>query len=164
MKYRRLTYEELEERTPQFIQFLARHSIDTSQWSQLLERNPQKALKLVEEFSDLVLEAQLSKIQFLEHRSQHELRIFKLLKTKIVEINLLVNAEAELNLCRYASVAKLLAKFDRKMWETVQLSITERKYEQARPQEIFQLMQEDCFISKASEFNALYNLGRRMAA
>lgn len=164
MKYRVLTYEELEERTPQFLQFLAQHGIDTSQWSKLLEENPQRALNLVEDFSDLVMEDTLNQIEFLEKRSQNKLRVFKMLETKIVVITLQVQAETKLNLCRHASIARLLAGFDHNMWNLIDLNISEYQYEQERSQKIFQLMQQDCFITKASEFDALYNLGRRRAA
>jgi len=166
MKYRRLTYEELEERTSQFIQFLAKQTIDMSQWAELQQTNTNFARQLIDDFSDIVIEQKLNKIDFLEERTKKELKVYKLLKTKIIIINLQVQTEANLDLCRYASIANLLSGFDHSMWDFIQLDVAEHKYNSERAQEIFQLMKTGCFITHETEFNALYDLSksRRVAA
>ncbi len=158
MKFRRLTYEELEERTSQFIKFLAKNSIDTSQWSELLETKPEYARKLVDDFSDLVMEHTLNKVEFLEHRTDNDLKVYKLLKTKVIVIHLQIGEKTGLNLRRYASVANLLSGLERDMWEAIRLNIYEYKYKRERAQEIFQLMESECFITHKNEFAALYKL------
>ncbi|MEZ4887525.1 MAG: DUF6495 family protein [Chitinophagales bacterium] len=163
MKFRRLTYEELEDRTSQFLQFLAQNAIDTSQWSDLQKTNPKYVQKLVDDFSDLVMEDNLNEIEFLEQRTDKELKVYKLLDSKAVVINLQINAGTELNLCRYASVSNLLSGFDARMWKSIQLNISEFVYESDRAQTIFQFMESGCFITKEIEFNTLYHLSQRAA-
>lgn len=158
MKFRRLTYEELEERTSQFLQFLAKHTIDTSQWGELLQTNPEDARKLVDDFSDLVMEHKLNQIDYLEQRTNTDLKVYKLLKTKAVLIHLQIKKDADLNLCRYASVGKLLTGFDSEMWKAIQLKISEYHYESERAQEIFRMMESGYFITHKSEFATLYKL------
>ncbi len=166
MKYRRLTYEELEERTSQFIQFLTQQSIDMSQWAELQQTNTSLARQLIDDFSDIVIEQKLNEIHFLEERTDKELKVYKFLKTKVIIINLQIQTEIDLNLCRYASVANLLSSFDHNMWDSIELDIEEHSYNGERAQEIFQLMKAGCFITHEAEFNELYTLGksRRVAA
>ncbi|MGB0931770.1 MAG: DUF6495 family protein, partial [Chitinophagales bacterium] len=143
MKFRRLTYEELEERTSQFIQFLAKNTIDTPQWGELLQTNPEHACQLVDDFSDLVMEHKLNQIDYLEQRTKTDLKVYKLLKTKAVFIHLQIEKGTDLNLCRYASVGKLLTNFDANMWSAIRLTISEYHYETERAQEIFRMMESE---------------------
>ena len=166
MKYRRLTYEELEKQTHQFLQFLNQKSIDRSQWTTLYQTNPEYAQKLIDDFSDLVMEHKLNKIEYLEQRTGKTLKVLKFLKTKVITIHLQVQQDAEINLCAHASVANLLSKFETNMWNFIQLKIEEHKYTSGRAEEIFEAMKLGCFITKEVEFSKLYQLikkGRRAA-
>ena len=129
-----------------------------SQWSELLQSSPEQACQLVDDFSDLVMEHRLNQIEYLENRTDTDLKVYKFLKTKVVTIHLQVAKGTGLNLCRYASVGKLFAGFDDVMWEAIQLKASEYQYENERAQEIFRMMESGCFITHKSEFATLYKL------
>src|SRR5690554_2931597 len=96
MKYRLLTEEELEEMKPEFIQFLISHSITADDWVKIKEESPEKSMKLIEIFSDLVLENVLGKITFIEYREEKSLMAFHCQEEKMVLLGLNVNGEANL--------------------------------------------------------------------
>lgn len=69
MKYRMLTNEELQHLEGDLKAFLIINGIEGEGWKKLNESEPEKAVALVELFSDNVLQTVYEKIRFLEFRS-----------------------------------------------------------------------------------------------
>lgn len=67
MKYSRLSKEQFEELHVEFSQFLASHSIDAAQWSQLKREKSKTIDSLLDIFSDIVWEKMLTKVTNLEY-------------------------------------------------------------------------------------------------
>lgn len=76
MRFRRLSQKELEALRDDFVKFLASNSIDAGDWKKMQDGDTEKADKLIDLFSDVVWEKVLSKAQYLEHRTESELKVF----------------------------------------------------------------------------------------
>tara|TARA_Y100000385_G_scaffold77076_1_gene78105 strand:- start:1422 stop:1892 length:471 start_codon:yes stop_codon:yes gene_type:complete len=97
MKYTRLTKEQFEELTQEFINFLATQSITAKEWKEIKENKPAVAEEELDVFSDLVWEGVLSKVDYLENIAPQQMYLFSVdgnqlrligLKIKTVEIDL----------------------------------------------------------------------------
>jgi cag pathogenicity island protein 24 len=76
MKYRRLSHQELELLTDDFVKFLAANTVTAQDWVQLKVNQPQEAMALIDLFSDLVMEKVYDKIDLLEQRQKDSLLFF----------------------------------------------------------------------------------------
>ncbi len=102
MKYRILTEAELETLKDEFIKFLVVHGIDASEWQRIKGDEPIRAVNMIEQFSDFVLEQSLNNIEYLEYLDQGSIKIFKLEQEQIHLIGIesdhtFVDADAFLN-------------------------------------------------------------------
>ena len=76
MKYARLTKEQFEELSQEFINFLATQSITADEWKKLKTEKPEVAKQELDIFSDLIWEGVLNKVKYLEHISPKQLMLF----------------------------------------------------------------------------------------
>ncbi|KXK38509.1 MAG: hypothetical protein J5I52_01545 [Saprospiraceae bacterium] len=88
MKFRRLTDEELEGLSDEFIKFLIVNGVDANRWQQIKGDEPMKAISIIETFSDFIFEQSLSRIQFLEYSDFQSISVFKCDEDKIHLIRL----------------------------------------------------------------------------
>lgn len=93
MKYRRLTQEELKDLEQDFINFLASNTVTSEDWVKIKKEFPDRAEKLIEMFSDIVIEKVLGNIEVLEARSKDTIQYVTMDKTamKMVGIKILDN-------------------------------------------------------------------------
>ena len=87
MKYTRLTKEQFDSLSQEFINFLATQSITAKEWESIKKSQPKVAEQELDVFSDLVWEGVLSKAKYLENTSKQQLFLFRILKS---EMNLIV--------------------------------------------------------------------------
>lgn len=76
MKYRILTNEELAILEKDFVAFLIVNGIEGDMWAKINQEEPDKAIELVELFSDTVLQKVYEKIFYLEKRSEESCMVF----------------------------------------------------------------------------------------
>lgn len=76
MKYQRLSKEQFESLTEEFTKYLATQGIDKPLWEQLKTADISRVDLLLDEFSDLIWTAVLSKVQYLENLSAHFIYLF----------------------------------------------------------------------------------------
>jgi len=93
MKYRILTMEELEVFEEDFKQFLIVNGVHTEEWEEMNKSDKDNAVKMVELFSDSVLQKVYEKIIYLEHRSEQSCLVFKLNKENIELISINSNSD-----------------------------------------------------------------------
>lgn len=72
-----LTNEELAHLEDDLIAFLIVNGIDGAEWEKINQNEPNKAIKLVEIFSDQVLDSVYSKIEYLELRTPQTCSFFR---------------------------------------------------------------------------------------
>ena len=88
MRFRLLSKEELQHLENEFKHFLIVNHIHSDEWGKINEQEPEKALTLVELFSDTVLLKVYEKIEYLEFRSKHLFSVYRILPEKIQAIHL----------------------------------------------------------------------------
>jgi len=78
MKYSRLTKEQFDSLSQEFINFLATQSITAKEWESIKTNEPKVAEQELDIFSDLVWEGVLSKAEYLENISAQQLFLFRI--------------------------------------------------------------------------------------
>jgi cag pathogenicity island protein 24 len=78
MKFRMLTEAELEILKDDFIKFLVVNGIDAAEWQRIKGDEPIRAVKMLEQFSDFVLDQSLGKVEYLEYLDKGGIKVFKL--------------------------------------------------------------------------------------
>jgi hypothetical protein len=82
-----LSNEELQHLEAEFKQFLIVNQIHSDEWKKINENEPDKALVLVELFSDTVLLKVYEKIEYLEFRSKLLFSVYRIHHDKIQAIH-----------------------------------------------------------------------------
>lgn len=147
MKYRRLHIDELEELEPEFITFLAANGIDAPSWEQMKREEPERSEALVDQFSDIVFEKILGKVELLERRQKSLLQLFKFHENHIEMLGLRVEGESELDF-RVESSAQQMIQQLQSGNAKLQLMKAEKKYRQESTLEKFKLLEEGCLITR----------------
>ena len=147
MKYRRLTNAELKILEKEFVQFLASNHITKDDWLKLKESAMEKVEELIGIFSDIVFEKTLKKIEYLEFKTSHDLKIFHCKKNTITLIGLSVNKNASIDFTQTHN-PKAMAEMLKKTDAALQLYAAEKPYKTNREAELFGMLQGGCLILK----------------
>lgn len=151
MKYRLLTDEELQHLEGDLKAFLIINGVEGDLWKQLNEEEPEKALALVELFSDQVLQTVYEKIEFLEFRSPDACMVFHCKKEEqeLIALNRKTDGNVDLSSIEGIHSALVYHASD------LQLFKTQKAYSDQREVEIHQLIQQGCVLSTLEFWNAL---------
>ena len=149
-KYRLLTDEELNELETEFVHFLVVNGIAADDWEKLKSEDKDKANDFITLFSDVILEGSLRKIEYIEFRSTHDLKIFKCGQEDIE----MIGVEATGSIVDFVNL-----NFDESsIPEGVQIYSAKKKYATVREKEIFKMIQSGCMIVKGDLFYKLSRL------
>ena len=77
MKYRRLTQEELEALTDEFINFLIVHGIDSPERIRIKGDEPVKAIQMIDLFSDFVFDGIVRNVRYIDYFDDSGAKLFK---------------------------------------------------------------------------------------
>ena len=144
MKYRILSNKELEPLKDDFIKFLSANTVTGEDWVKIKSNKPNKALKLVEIFSDIVWEKTLDKIEYLEHRDDKYLKVFYCGENKIEMVGFKVSAKNAPSLLDETTF-KLLGSGELKFSElSAEFSSSEKNYTVSRNTEMFSMIESGC--------------------
>lgn len=147
MKYRRLSLEELQEMEKEFIIYLSSQSISSDMWEEIKEKHPERAEAFIEQFSDIIMERVLAKVEYLEQKLPTELHLYKCLEDKLLLIGLLVKGATAFDFTQNADPATMMQQIQIS-GASVQFFQAERAYKKDRNQDIFELIQKGALISK----------------
>lgn len=154
MKYRILSDEELEVFAEDLKHFLIVNGVHAEEWEKINKSDKQKAIKLVELFSDNVLQIVYEKIRFIEHRSEKSCLVFKLNKDNIEMISLTLKKGAESNLSTPESIHDAIVKRP----NDLQYFTSEKAYSKEREMEIHEMLQQGCVNSSEAFWVSLEKL------
>ena len=152
MKYRILTTEELEELKEEFIQYLVSNTVTADDWVKIKDTEVEKAEKLIELFSDQVLDKALTNIKFLEHRESKNLMLFHCTKESIDMIGLSVDENSELDLTEISNMGGIPEN------DSINVFKTSKKYSKNREEEIFDMLNNGCLTTDEKLYETLMNL------
>ncbi len=145
MKYRMLTDEELELLEEDLKHFLISNGVDGDTWVKINEKNPEKAIKLIELFSDVVLQKVYEKIKFIEHRTDSSCMVFKLNEDKI-ELISINSKNPELSLKTPELIHQALVKSP----DQLTMFKSDKHYTKNREIEIHEMLSQGCVNSSES--------------
>ena len=146
MKYRCLTDEELKELEEEFKQFLIVNGVHGEEWEALNKANDERVMKLVELFSDMVMEKALTNIKFLEHISPKDIKAFHCADQKMTLIGITTNDES-VDFTKQSPADLSTKKLD--------IFKTDKPYFKPREEEIFQLLESGCSIIDEERYKQL---------
>lgn len=148
MIYRKLTEVELEELKEEFVQYLVANGVDADLWEQIKKDEPEKSNLFVQQFSDVVLQKSLEKIQYLEHRTSSDVKLFYCGKESIDLIAL------------KSSVVDLtnMAEFNAEDFKNIEVFKATKSYSKNREVELFEMTEKGCQIVT----HTLYDLLKQM--
>lgn len=149
VKYRRLTLEELHLLEKEFVDFLVVNGVGAEDWEKLKAEDKPVAERMLDLFSDVVMEGTLRKIQFLEFYSVQEVMTFQCLNEKIILIGL--EGPQGLDLSNSTTLQEVLKNPP----EGVKVFRSEKSYLQSREEELFQMIQKGAVISDGLLFKSL---------
>src|SRR5687767_4005208 len=138
-KYRLLTAEELEQFQKEFIEFLVVNGIEPERWERLKETDPGSVAKIIELFSDVILESVLRKVKFIQIKSKAYVQAIQCLDDKMVCVAIEDSAKRE-------------GKTEE---GGLSLYKSERFYNGSREHDLFEMLQRGYEISDGDLFHKL---------
>ena len=148
MSFRKLTEDELEELKDEFVQYLVANGVDADLWEHYKKDETEKAELFVQQFSNVVLQKSLEKVEYLEHRTPSDLKLFYCGKERIDLIAL------------KSSVVDLtnMAEFNPEDFKNIEIFKASKPYTKKREVELFELTEKGCQITS----HMLYDLLKQM--
>lgn len=154
MKYNRLTKEQFNELHQEFINFLASQSITGAEWAAIKKNQPNVAEQELDVFSDLIWEGVLTKAEFLENISAHQLFLFKLGLSKMQLVVVKVT-DTTIDLTTVKGYKWLQNNFTT---ESVEFLTATKEYSSDKNKDIFNLIQQGATITKGELFQFFENI------
>ncbi|MFT4736239.1 MAG: hypothetical protein ACI92W_000344 [Paraglaciecola sp.] len=150
LKYRRLTQEELQEMEKEFIDFLVINGISSDEWLVLKEQNNEKVEKIIDLFSEAVLETVYRKVSYLEHVSAREVLVFHASSASIQ----LVGLSAKKEHIDFTTLSR--SRWQNKDFvNSVQVLFSQKEYVKQREVELFELVENGAQVTDGNLFKQL---------
>lgn len=151
MKYRILSDEELQHLEGDLKAFLIINGVHGEEWAELNQKEPQKALELVELFSDQVMQTVYEKVKFLEHRTTDSCIVFHFGENEQELIALQKKPGSAVDLSSVDGIHEALTK----MPKDLSFFTSKKNYKDSREMEIHQLIEQGAVLSDAVFWNSL---------
>ena len=142
MRFRILSDDELKHLENDFKQFLIVNQLHKEVWLELNQSSPEKALALVELFSDMVLLKVYEKINFLEYRNNRIFSIYKISENQIQAIHI----KSENEKVSILSDEELALALKNNLKE-LNIYKAEKQVSPYKEDEIHKLIQQGCILS-----------------
>ncbi|WNJ16675.1 DUF6495 family protein [Pontibacter sp. G13] len=159
MKYRRLTDSELAAVEPQLKQFLVAHGVMSDDWRKMNEETPEKAIELVDIFSDTLFDSMLKNVQYMMHVSAKDLRVFKCGETMLSLLGLKVVGDTPVAFTESPWSEDLVRAIQEAGGQHLQSVRTMKPYEtKDRELELFKMMESGCVMTAVQIWDLLDTL------
>ena len=150
-KFRLLGHEELKEFEKEFIDYLVVNRITGEDWAQIKEVQPKEAIKIMDIFSDVIFEAVMRKIEFLEIRTAKEVQTFQCTSSKLVMVGMKIDPATEIDFTIPEDIEKAMQSPP----GNVEVYTASRAYTLEREQELFAMTENGARITDGKLFKAL---------
>lgn len=136
MKYRMLSDEELQVLEPELKEFLIVNGFDGEAWEELNREQPEKAIALVELFSDIVLEKVYKKVDVLEKRDAENMTLIRIGDSAMELFHVSVKKKGILNLAESETISSLLNRYK----DALDFYRGQKKHQLTREEEVHRLI------------------------
>jgi len=154
MKYTRLTKEQFESLTNEFINFLASQSITGEEWATLKKEKPEVAEQELDVFSDLIWEGVLNSTKFLENIAPQQLFLFAVEETQM-QLIVVKTEDTSKDFTTQEGYTWLQQNYHS---DSVSLFEAKKEFSEDKNADIFSLIQQGAIITKGE----LYSFFRRI--
>jgi len=151
MNYRRLSVEELLSLESEFVEFLVVNGITAPDWQKLKKEENKKSDRLIDLFSEVIFEGIFRKAKFLEIKTSQFIHTYQCLDDKIILVGLESTDKAIDFLSKEISIEEQV----KQNCNSLQVFMTEKKYNKKREYELFQMTEKGCEITNGSLFKKL---------
>lgn len=152
MRFRILNDEELKALEPELKQFLIVNGVHAEEWQSLNENNPEKAIQLIELFSDFVLEKVFDKINFLQFQTREHFAVYRV-DDQLIESFHLKCPSADYDFTEIADVERAMNQIT----EGIELYKAEKKHNSNRADSVFELVNQGAQVSTLAVWHSFYN-------
>ncbi len=151
MRFRVLTDEELSHFEEDLKGFLIINGVHHEEWLAMNQNAPEKALALVELFSDIVLEKVYTKIHYLEHRSKDSLLVFYVQDQSMEMVSFFKKQEGLVDFSATESIHQSFLNAADQIGFKKQILA----FDGPRIDEVFKLIEKGCIPSTASFWQSI---------
>lgn len=137
MKYRLLSFEELQSLDKEFKEFLLTRAVTPEEWSIIRVNNQDKAVQLIEDFSDQVFEQVLNQVDFLELRKEKQFIQVQFKDKTYKEIGITVDPKEEVDFKDPDQVQEFISNVQKSIATKFSVYKKEEAYTKSRTEEIF---------------------------
>lgn len=149
-KYRALTHGELEALRDEFVKYLVANGIPAAEWERIKVEDLDAAQRIIDLFSDVVMEGVLRKTSYLEHYSKQRVLAFYFEDTSATVISMESKAlDADFTDSDYIQYATEQPPSD------LLISRQTKTYTKTRSEEVWDLLQQGCTVSMGGLYLAL---------
>ena len=154
MKYRMLTMEELGLLEEELKQFLIVNSVHGDEWERLCREERGKAEKLIEMFSDTVLQTVYERVKFVEYRTEDIWVLIQVLDDRAESITIKRNEDSAIDLSSDAVLDKVFKQHR----QEIEVFRASKGHKLSREEEVHNLILTGCVPSNSERWCALDKL------
>lgn len=149
-KYRLLTIEELKALEKEFVDYLVANGIPADEWEKIKVKDPDAADRIVDLFSDVIMEGVLRKTKYVEHYTKNRVLTFFFDESEVTMISMSCdNIDTDFTNQDYIAFAASDPPDNLKMGKQTKSYIKERS------EEIWDLIEQGCTVSEGKLYLAL---------
>lgn len=157
MKYRNLRIEELEEVQDKFVLFLSANGLDAKEWELLKGKDEARVNELIGQFSDIVFDNVLNRVEYLIGKSKQELRCIKIDEQGMSLYGFKVDGDVDVDFRTDQSFDSMLEEVRQKGAE-VFMTKGSKEHKESKNMEIFKLMERGMLIADSSMYEMLASM------
>ena len=150
-KYRTLSITELEVFEKEFISFLVVNGIEANSWEAIKTDTPQKANKIIEQFSEVIFESIFRKNMFVDFISPKSIKCFQFLADSVQLIGLDAAKDSTVDFIKAETISKCIIanEKDLKVYQS------SKAYVKSREEEMYNMVQSGANLSKGELFKQI---------
>lgn len=143
MKFKILSKDDLSHLDEELKHFLIANGVSNEEWIEMNSSNPDKAIDLVELFSDVVYQKVFEQLKFVEHQSKEALLVFKCeeKEVKLIGVNVKNGMEGDL------SSPEKIQDTMKNHPDSLEIFRSTKPYSKEREIEIFEMVESGCVNS-----------------
>ncbi|MEX0813426.1 MAG: DUF6495 family protein [Chitinophagales bacterium] len=137
MKFRLLSFEELQSLDKEFMGFLSKRSIAPEEWAHIRIKKQERALELIEAFSEQVFDQVLTKVEYLELREEKKYRQLYFKDNTYIEVGLTADPKTDMDFRDPEQLKDFINSVQKSLAAKLSVFRKEEKYEKTRNEEVF---------------------------
>ena len=145
-RFRRLSFEELNELEKEFVEFLILNGVDADTWVSIKSNDPGNADKIIDQFSDVVFASIFRKAEFVDVVTATKIKCFHFQKDQVVLVGI-DSVDYKTNFME--------AGLDELKDQEYDVYTTQKSYSKSREEEMFKMISNGGELSDGKLFKKI---------